>query len=547
MSKRYTNPPTEANIDLDRRLFNDVYFPHLLEVYNREVYYGGSGSGKSTFIGGQKLPLQMTIMEGRNLVCLRRQKTDCIKSCFSEIKNGLRKLHLLDYWIVKENPDHVMINKINGNTILFEGVDNIEDIKSIKFEQRVDGVKGDSNLTDVWYEEVNAEETQDTINELARRMRDMNIKSRIILSFNPVSRSHWLFEYVTKELPSDNTVDKLILKTTYKDNRFLPSDYGALLERTKYTNPYDYNVYCLGNWGTLGDTVFDKNKIQNRLDKLVNLPVRRCEFFYDIGDNKLPVKDSYKLFDNPVGDIAIFKMPEYKHPYVMAVDTAGEGSDYYVAHVMDNISGEQVARFRSQKSPDLCIWQIYGMAVMYNYALICPEINFDSWIIKALLLLDYDNIYRMTSSTEKTYQKQEDKYGWRTGPNNRSMMISDFIYWSGQYMDCINDVDTLNEMLTFTKQEKKLKGIWMGAEPGEHDDLVIGFCILLQARVQQSMEFIPDRKKLEGFWTRDDLETAVDEGRIDRETADEYIKEKGYYCESYETRFKRERRKSYVH
>ena len=76
---------------------------------------------------------------------------------------------------------------------------------------------------------------------------------------------------------------------------------------------------------------------------------------------------------------------------------------------------------------------------------------------------------------------------------------------------------------------------------------VMAFSICLQAREQQSMEFIPDRKKLEGFWTRDDLETAVDEGRIDRETADEYIKEKGYYCESYETRFKRERRKSYVH
>ena len=57
---------------------------------------------------------------------------------------------------------------------------------------------------------------------------------------------------------------------------------------------------------------------------------------------------------------------------------------------------------------------------------------------------------------------------------------------------------------------------------------------------------IPDRKKLEGYWTRDDLEDAVKIGKIDREVADEYIQEKGYYAESYDTRFKKGRGNKYV-
>ena len=39
-------------------------------------------------------------------------------------------------------------------------------------------------------------------------------------------------------------------------------------------------------------------------------------------------------------------------------------------------------------------------------------------------------------------------------------------------------------MLTFTRQEKKLKGIWWGAEAGAHDDLgYVLWRLLLQAKV----------------------------------------------------------------
>ena len=47
---------------------------------------------------------------------------------------------------------------------------------------------------------------------------------------------------------------KLILKTTYKDNKFLTED--DIYELEHETDEYFYNVYTLGNWGILGNVIF---------------------------------------------------------------------------------------------------------------------------------------------------------------------------------------------------------------------------------------------------------------------------------------------------
>lgn len=540
MAKRLMELPTEANIDLDRRLFNPVYMPIIfgrdgkIDIHRYNVLYGGAGSGKS-FAIGQMWAIHMTIMSGRNLVCLRKQKTDCIKSCWAFIYNALKQFHLDQYWIIKENPEHRMINRVNGNEILFEGVDNIEDIKSIQFTQKHDN-KGGSNLTDVWYEEVNAEDNPEVIRELDRRLRDPYVNVRIVLSFNPVSRTHFLFDLVTREWRFEG-VDSYILKTTYKDNKHLPADYGETLERYKYTDPYAYQVYALGNWGTMGETVFNANKIAKRLQELTvkysKSPPTIGEFTYKVDSKKIPEKDSFKFGLKGDGHVRIYKMPETNHPYVLAVDTAEGGNDYYAAHVCDNITGEQVAVYHSNQNSNICVWQVYGLACMYNHALFCPEVNFDSWPVKAFLMLDYPNMYRRMSPSDKTHVRREDRYGFRTGVENRQLMLTEMVEFTDQNMELINDMPLLEEMQTFTRQDKKLKGIWWGAEAGAHDDLVMAYAILLQARVQQSMEAKVDiHNKIEGdYWLREELEDAVAEGKIDRYQMLQYIDEKGIYTE----------------
>ena len=535
MATRRKQLPALAKINLSKELFNEVFFPELQTIHNYEVYYGGNASGKSTWIG-QKLAIQLTILPWRNLLCIRQQKGDCISSCWGEIYSALKQFHLIDYWEIRRNPEFKMTNVVNGNSILFEGMDNPEDIKSIKFpnEKSPDGRKG-TNVTDIWYEEVTAELNKDNVKELDDRMRDNTVKSRLILSFNPISRTHWLYDYLHIDLQMKG-VDSFILKTTYKDNKFLPKDHGEKLEREKYTNPYRYQVYCLGNWGTTGQTVFDPNKVQKRLDELAvkyaKEPFITGQFDYQTDPNGMPLPDTYMFFETPKGKISIYEMPQPRVPYVLSVDTAGDGSDFYVGQMRNNITGAQVAVFRDDKTPDMCVWQLYGLAKMYNDPLVGPEVNFDSWIIKAFQLLGYDNFYRRTTAADRTTPKTERKYGWRTGPENRQLMLTEFVHWTQTNMNLINDAETLSEMLLFTVQEKKMKGIFWGAEPGAHDDLVMAFAILLQICSQQLCEMTAEIEEVTGYWTQGELNIAVRDGRIEETAAK-------IYMQSHPERFKK--------
>ena len=97
--------------------------------------------------------------------------------------------------------------------------------------------------------------------QLQKRLRggDESIIKRITLLFNPILQDHWIYEefFLGKWDESKNYYgdDKqLILKTTYKDNRWLTPDDIAKLENE--TDRYYYEVYTLGNWGVLGNLIF---------------------------------------------------------------------------------------------------------------------------------------------------------------------------------------------------------------------------------------------------------------------------------------------------
>jgi len=103
------------------------------------------------------------------------------------------------------------------------------------------------------------------VKELQKRLRGVlptrykHIKKRMTLSFNPISRSHWIYkEYFEGKFKDSDTCyrdDNLqILKTTYKNNRFLTSEDRRDLESEK--DEYYYKVYTLGEWGVLGNLVF---------------------------------------------------------------------------------------------------------------------------------------------------------------------------------------------------------------------------------------------------------------------------------------------------
>ena len=226
---------------------NSVYLPHLLGNQHRyQIFFGGSSSGKSVFLATRAA---LDCMQGRNILVLRNVARTLRGSCWNEIYKAITRMGLTAYFAISK-ADMTITCTLNGAQILFAGLDDVEKIKSITPQS--------GPLTDIWIEEA-TETAYEDYKQLDKRLRGASRHTkRLTLSFNPVYKTHWIYREFfgiwddAKTYAESDSVS--ILKTTYKDNRFLTADDRAALENEK--DPYFREVYTLGNWGVLGDVIF---------------------------------------------------------------------------------------------------------------------------------------------------------------------------------------------------------------------------------------------------------------------------------------------------
>ena len=235
-----------------------------------------------------------------------------------------------------------------------------------------------------------------------------------------------------------------------------------------------------------GSAVFDNAKVQARLDKLReyykdefdeegNLIIKFTTGEFSFGKFKVDrTIDNSKIEFIPAdhGIITIYQEPKKGFPYMIGCDTAGEGSDYFAAHVINNKTGEQVAVYHCQHDSDLFAYQMYCLGIYYNEAMIAIEMNFDPSPINRLQDLFYWNLYKreVYDSTEATTTK---KVGFQTNSRTRELVISTLIEVVRDNIQWINDIETLKEMLEFIKSKTGKKE----ANTGKHDDLVMSLSI----------------------------------------------------------------------
>ena len=455
-------------VNIPKRAFNAAYLPLLNdEVHRYLVMYGGAGSGKSVF-AAQRLVVRMMSKKLCNVLVVRKVGDTNRTSTFALLRQVISRWGLYSLFDIT---DLRIVCKITGNECIFKGLDDPEKIKSVTF------AKGE--LTDIWIEEA-SEITEEDFNQLDIRLRGKGIHGQITLTFNPVNILHWL-----KRRFFDNKDDRAVtIKTTYKDNAHLDDDYRRTLEGYKNTDPYYYQVYCLGQWGVIGKTIFDAAKVNQRLSE-VGEPVKRGCFvydtYYDPVHNEVRIKDdSIQWVEDESGYIAIYHDKVEGVPYVIGGDTAGEGSDYFVGQVLDNMTGRQVCTLRHRMDEDLYAKQMYCLGIYYNTALIAIEANFSSYPIKELERLGYPKQYVRT--TEDTYtRKPKESFGFKTTSVTRPVIIAGLVEIVRESVELLNDPDTLGEMLTFVRNEKGRAE----AEEGAHDDCVMSLAIAYYARGQQ--------------------------------------------------------------
>lgn len=226
-----------------------------------------------------------------------------------------------------------------------------------------------------------------------------------------------------------------------------------------------------------GTGVFDNEQIVLRLERLP-APAGRGEF----ADGEWT--------ESETGPIMLYELPEKGVPYVLGGDTAGEGSDYFTAIVIDNVTGKIVAKLRQKYSEPEYVRQIYALGRFYNDALVAIETNFSTYPVMKLQEMDYPDQY--AREREDTYTRQMKKsFGFRTDRQSRPRAIANLVEVFSSHPEWFTDRELLEEMLVFCYNEDHRPE----ALAGKHDDLVMGAAITYAVRHQQRMTVLTEPEK----------------------------------------------------
>ena len=241
----------------------------------------------------------------------------------------------------------------------------------------------------------------------------------------------------------------------------------------------EYPAYPEEAFLSTGECIFDKETITKRLGELTQ-PKRMC-----LEENIRLVQGREVLglgavYEHKRGPLLVYEEPKPGVPYVIGADTAGDGSDWFVAQVLDNTTGRQVAMLRQQYDEDAFARQCMCLGYWYNEALLGIEANFSTFPLKECQRLGYTKLY--TRQTEDSYtQRYEKRYGFRTTALTRPIILAGLVQIVRQHPESIRDEATLREMLTFVRNEHGRAE----AMAGEHDDCVMALAIAHYIRPQQ--------------------------------------------------------------
>lgn len=440
------------------------------------VLKGGGGSGKSIF-AGQKIIERCAAEPKHKILVVRKVKDTLAGSCFEQLCAQVQDMYPEAVAKIVKSPMEIRFR--NGSRIVFAGLDDVEKLKSIY------------HITSIWIEEA-TEILEGDYDQLRIRLRDAcPYYKQIILTFNPVSVTHWIKRrFFDREDP-----DVMVSESTYLDNPFLPEEARKVLEGFRDTDEYYYMVYCLGQWGVTGKTVFNARKVSEQLSRIPE-PVRAG--YYDVQMDDADRIVSWKWVEdrrNPL--IRIYREPERGMPYVIGGDTAGDGSDRFVGQCLDNVTGMQCASLRMVTGEHEFVRQMYCMGMDYNRALVGIEANFSTFPNNEMQRLRYPRLYVRQDMDQYTHRVKE-AYGFMTTKLTRNSILARLIRIVEEETETILDRETLGEMLTFVRNED----FRAEAQDGAHDDCVMALAIAEEIRGQQRS--VPEKEEAEEtVWTAD--------------------------------------------
>ena len=229
-----------------------------------------------------------------------------------------------------------------------------------------------------------------------------------------------------------------------------------------------------------GSCIFDKDAVMRRLNE-GTAPLYRANLNYRLvmeQANQRLVFDGVETDDR--GGVWVYEEPQDGVPYVIGADTAGDGSDWFVAQVVNNLTGKQAAVLRRKYDEDAFACEAMALGYWYNTALLGIEANFSTYPIKTVERLCYPHQFMREQEDSYTHRPQK-KWGFRTTMQTRPIILAELVRLVREQPELICDAQTLREMLVFVKNERGRPE----AMQGEHDDCVMALAIAHYIRPQQ--------------------------------------------------------------
>lgn len=230
------------------------------------VNQGGSGSSK-TYSIAQLIIVLSHEETGNRFSIIRKSLPDLKKSAMRDFLTLLK-----DYDLYSDDNHNKTDNvyELNGNEIEFFGLEK---------GQKVRGARRDY----LWLNEANE------IDKDPFRQLNMRTSEAVFMDYNPSAEDHWIYD----EVLTDEKATKI--RSTYKDNPFLPEAEKREIESFKNKDENYWRVYGLGKVGRA------QNRIYNHWQHVDELPEGGEHIFgLDFGHNNPTVLVEVVIKDNDI-------------------------------------------------------------------------------------------------------------------------------------------------------------------------------------------------------------------------------------------------------
>jgi hypothetical protein len=330
-----------------------------------------------------------------------------------------------------------------------------------------------------------------------------------MMSFNPSSPDHWLYEWFIKGAQRTEhgfSKHELVLKdanTSIGDSEFvfaLPTDNPYLssgyLDIIRGYPEHLRRRYLEGRWEHISGLGFFDPDALMFYEALADStrPWAQGSTEGDVGldaqyrQAKLGTCPDPPRLKRGNGGLMIWRKPDPTHNYVMAIDVSSGGSyDYSAIQVVDIEAFEQVAEWQGKMDPDLVAQEAYRIGRIFNNAMAVPEIT-GGWgfsVEQEMRRFRYKPMYTR-ETWDRLSKKWSDRVGWDTTTKTRAHMLDTLERVLREKEFGLFSPRAVAELGSFVYEERKDGRLGKPeARDGANDDLVMALAIAVTVAFQK--------------------------------------------------------------